>query len=118
MNMKNLILTSVITLTLTGCAGQVPFVKVGAGYKVDETEMVYFEKTPVFYPDEPMVTNTRVHGNKNPSARIDIGLEDGNWTYGISHHSNWFQGWPVNGDGEYQKTEVFVDYTFRFKPLK
>lgn len=77
------------------------YIKIGSGYKLIETDHI------VRTTGEKVYFNT---GGKL-SARIEIGKESGNWSYGISHHSQWFSGFPVSEDGnEYQKTELFVDY--------
>ncbi len=72
------------------------FVKVGAGYKVDQQQA--FEASPL-------------------SARIDAGFDnvlvDG-LSMGVSHHSQWMTGFPFNEDKEVFKTEVFIDYTWRW----
>lgn len=88
----------VIILVITGCT-HTPYVKVGAGYKVSETELRFDDGSSASSPI---------------SARIDIGMQKGNFTYGLSHHSQYFTGRPFNNDMEYQKTEVFVDYTYKF----
>lgn len=117
--MKKLLITTISAFVISGCAGQVPYIKVGAGYKIDETKEAYHYKERTIYHDE-LATNKIgfVEGNKDPSARLEVGLEDGGWSYGISHHSNWLQGKPFDSAGEYQKTEFFIDYTYRFAPLK
>ncbi len=77
------------------------YIKIGSGYKLIETDHI------VRTTGEKVYFNT---GGKL-SARIEIGKESGNWSYGISHHSQWLSGSPINEDGnEYQKTELFVDY--------
>lgn len=102
--MKKL-LTIIIAIMLVGCAsngeGQydycVGYIAVGAAYKFDETPIygANFEQSPI-------------------SARIEAGNDCGTFCYGVSHHSNWFEGWPVNSADEYGKTEVFVDYVHKF----
>lgn len=80
------------------------YIKIGSGYKLIETDHI------VRATGEKVYFNT---GGKL-SARIEIGKESGNWTYGLSHHSQWLSGFPVNEDGnEYQKTEIFLDYKWR-----
>ena len=77
------------------------YIKIGTGYKLIETDHI------VRANGEKIYFNT---GGKL-SARIEIGKESGNWTYGLSHHSQWLSGFPVNEDGnEYQKSEIFIDY--------
>ena len=59
--------------------------------------------------------NYRDGSSNSPiSARAEAGIENGPWTYGVSHHSQYLVGWPLNDDMEYEKTEIFVDYTWRF----
>tara|TARA_R110002020_G_scaffold247358_1_gene461282 strand:- start:317 stop:628 length:312 start_codon:yes stop_codon:yes gene_type:complete len=94
--MKKLLILSVIALS--GCSiTENAFVKVGAGYKFQESKYVW-----------------RDGGNEktsNPiSARFELGSREGNFSYGLSHHSQWFDGEPFNNDMENYKTEVFVDY--------
>lgn len=78
------------------------YLKVGAGYKYHE-------------PDSAKIDDIDVHldyGNAL-SARIELTFEvDKKWSFGIAHHSQWFDGWPVNDKYEYFKTEVFIDYKF------
>lgn len=76
------------------------YIKIGTGYKLIETDHI-----------------TRANGEKiyyntggKLSARIEIGKESGNWTYGLSHHSQWAAGFPFNDQTEPQKTELFIDY--------
>lgn len=75
------------------------YFKVGAGYKFDET-------------DSWMVNGVdhKIDDWSPYSARIEIGRQQGPWSYGISHHSQWLTGAPFNDAKEYHKTEVFVDY--------
>lgn len=77
------------------------YLKVGTGYKFDEQDKINFEGVNYDYI------------NVSPySARIETGVECGNLTYGISHHSQWATGFPFNETGEYYKTELFIDYKF------
>ena len=77
------------------------YVKIGSGYKLIETDHI------VRTTGEKIYFNT---GGKL-SARVEIGKERGNWSYGVSHHSQWLSGFPANEDGnEYQKSEIFIDY--------
>jgi hypothetical protein len=79
------------------------YIKIGSGYKLVETDHI------VRTTGEKVYFNT---GGKF-SARIEIGKESGKWSYGVSHHSQWLSGFPINEDGnEYQKTELFIDYKF------
>lgn len=90
-----------VALLLSGCAGHVPYAKIGAGYKFHEAEMKWL-KGGVIADSSPI------------SARGEIGLECEAWSYGVSHHSQWFSGYPFNANGEYYKTELFVDYKITF----
>ena len=48
-----------------------------------------------------------------PTARIEVFYQYSKClTFGISHHSQWFENWPINDRFEYSKTELFIDYTF------
>jgi hypothetical protein len=77
------------------------YVKIGTGYKVDQDR--YFNYRGVQYK----------YLDRDPySARFEIGIEQGRWTYGVSHHSQWASGFPFNDRGEPYKTEVFIDYRY------
>lgn len=97
------VVTAILLLTLaTGCAStHTPYAKVGAGYKLEETKLYRQVDGSSF--NEPV------------SARFELGYETGNLSYGISHHSQFFSGWPFDGKAEYGKTEVFIDYKFILK---
>ena len=77
------------------------YITLGAGYKFMETDIVFRNSKGEF-------------NNNNPiSARIELGYQySKNIRFGISHHSQWLAGWPINDDAEYGKTELFIDYTF------
>lgn len=92
------ITTLIATLLLAGCSST-PYVKIGAGYKVQEID-IKFKDGSATHPI---------------SARIEAGIKQGDWTYGVSHHSQWFTGKPFNDNMEYSKTELFVDYIWEFK---
>lgn len=79
------------------------YFKIGAGYKIEQTEYFYNRDTQ---------SRFNIDFNDPLSARIELGIESGNITYGISHHSNWLTGYPFNDHGEVQKTEFFIDYKF------
>lgn len=83
-----------MVLSITGCSST--YLKVGAGYKFQETEINWLDGSE----------------NHPISSRIEIGNEAGKVTYGISHHSQWLIGKPMNSDIEYSKTEFFIDYKF------
>lgn len=79
------------------------YLKVGAGYKFDEQKEIRLQQ------DSGKVYEI---ANSPYSARFETGVECGNLTYGISHHSQWATGIPFNDTGEYYKTEFFIDYKF------
>ncbi len=83
------------------------YVKIGAGYKFNEPS------TLATYVDGVRYTDGVDFGGPITS-RIEIGVETGNVSFGISHHSQWLEGWPINDKDEYYKTEVFIDYKFTF----
>lgn len=95
------LVVSIISLVVAIKAKADIYIKIGSGYKLIETDHIV------------MTTGEKVYFNTGGklSARIEIGKEHGRWSYGISHHSQWLSGFPINEDGnEYQKTELFVDY--------
>lgn len=100
--MKMLFL-SVLILSCVGCES-IPdakycesYVKVGAGYIVDQTAIRWDDGK----------------GERSPiSARFELGCEYNNISYGLSHHSQWLEGFPFNNNDEPQKTEAFIDYKF------
>lgn len=79
------------------------YLKIGVGYKFHEPgyTTIYSESVKLAY-------------GANPTARIELGCELGNLTYGVSHHSQWLDGAPFNNKSEYYKTELFVDYKVTF----
>lgn len=101
MKINKLLITLSLTLTspltLTGCAESY-YTKVGAGYKIDETNIQWYDSSPT----SPI------------SARIEVGAKKGNFLYGINHRSQYLSGKPFNNNSEYQVTEVFVDYVWEF----
>jgi hypothetical protein len=72
------------------------YAKVGAGYKFVEYKYSEFEYVSPY------------------SARIDLAVDCGNLSFGISHHSQWLTGWPINNVKEPNKTEFFIDYKVYF----
>jgi len=76
------------------------YLKVGTGYKFDEQNRIQVGENIYYYENSPY------------SARFETGVECGNLTYGIGHHSQWATGFPLNDTGEYYKTEFFIDYGF------
>ena len=99
MKAKQFYLTMLLLFMCSACTmTDSPYAKVGVGYKFKETDVRWDDKSV----------------NHPISARLEVGFEYNNWTYGYSHHSQWLQGFPVDNDYEYSKHEVFVDYTWRF----
>lgn len=90
--MKKLMI--IIPILLNSCASQGYYVKAGIGLKIQETDIKWYDGS----------------SNHPVAARLEAGKRMGSWTYGISHTSQWFTGWPVNNNNEYQKTELFLDY--------
>lgn len=86
-------------LTITGCAvTDNAYFKVGAGLKLDEPKIMFDDgSTP-----HPI------------SARLELGSSYGPIYYGISHHSQWATGFPFGDEMEPGKTEIFIDYEFKF----
>lgn len=77
------------------------YLKVGAGYKFDEQTEIRLQQ------DNSQIFEIQ---NSPYSARFETGVECGNLTWGVSHHSQWATGVPFNETGEYYKTEFFIDY--------
>lgn len=93
-------------LLLTACSAiDRPYVKVGAGYKFNETIIVFTNKH-----------GTTTTGDSPISARIEVGATCllPEITCGITHRSQLFTGAPFNNQREYGVTEAFVDYTYYF----
>jgi hypothetical protein len=83
------------------------YIKVGTGYKVMEPSGVYIEGVEYDFDFGHPLT-----------ARIEFAYEYSETIqFGIAHHSQWLDGWPVNSYQEYHKTELFIDYKFSFKNL-
>ena len=81
------------------------YITIGAGYKVQEPTLYYWQETNYGYE--------KVAINDPFSARLEIGYHySKNVKFGISHHSQWLTGAPINNGRETFKTEIFVDYTF------
>lgn len=73
------------------------YAKVGTGYIVDQTNIEWNDGK----------------GERSPlSARLELGCEIDSVSYGVSHHSQWLEGFPFNNNDEPQKTELFIDYKF------
>ncbi|MDB4352462.1 hypothetical protein OAA60_03415 [Porticoccaceae bacterium] len=72
-------------------------ITIGAAYKLNENIRNY--------NGEPY--------KSSPTARLEVYYQyDKFIRFGVSHHSQWLKGKPFNDDWEYQKTELFIDYTF------
>jgi hypothetical protein len=84
----------VAAILLCGCS--TTYVKVGAGYKLQESDIDWRDGSD----------------NHPVSARVEVYKKQGALSYGVAHHSQWLQGRPFNDGLEYSKTEVFIDYTF------
>jgi hypothetical protein len=113
-NMKTLLLATTLLLSVSTTASEFnvdsflnkTYVTVGAGYKFDESEFKFIKDGKRVKSDAPI------------SARIEMGYHyNKNVKFGISHHSQWLSGWPINGDKEPSKTEIFIDYTFTLNEL-
>lgn len=91
-----IILTTACSST-TACYN---YAKAGVGYKVQETALYDTKDGSLF--NDPI------------SGRIEIGRQCSSISYGVSHHSQPFSGEPFNNDSEYQKTEIFIDYMYKF----
>lgn len=77
------------------------YATVGAGYKFQERTKLTIDNVEYDTDQSPI------------SARIELGMQcNENLRFGVSHRSQWLQGWPVNDKKEYSVTEVFVDYTY------
>ena len=76
------------------------YIKIGTGYKLIETEYIKLDDGSRIDID----TGGKI------SARIEIGKESGNWSYGLAHQSQWFAGFPFDKDEETEKSEIFIDY--------
>lgn len=102
--MKRLALIIALLLSASNasaCNNAHAYLKIGAGYKFDEQNRVHWQGQ-----------DYRIKSPDPLSARIELGIQKNNWSYGIAHHSQWRSGAPFNDQGEPYKTEVFIDYTF------
>lgn len=100
--MKILLIAAIL---LTGCSAiKQPYVKIGAGYKFAETNVVFKVDGKLKSADDPI------------SARVEIGANCiiENVTCGVTHRSQWFSSAPFNDNKEYSVTEFFIEYTYRF----
>lgn len=94
--MKTKLLLISLILLVSGCSTMKnnTYAKVGIGYKFEETAM--YNKGVLI--DDPY------------SARFEIGTSVNNFSFGLSHDSQWLSGAPFNDKEEYYKSEVFIDY--------
>lgn len=94
-----------IGILLTGCVSPQYYAKLGAGWKFDESNQSW-------YHNGTRTSNTPISARAELGAEIDAGpfVVSG----GLSHHSQWTEGWPVNDHGEYYKTELFIDVKYVF----
>lgn len=76
------------------------YIKIGSGYKLIETEYLVLDDG----------SRMGIETGGKISARIEIGKESGNWSYGFAHQSQWFSGFPFDKDEETEKSEIFIDY--------
>ena len=80
------------------------YITIGAAYKFSELDL----------------TIDGEKWNDPYTARVEVGyVISRKLKIGISHHSQWLSGAPFNakGNGEYHKTELFIDYTFTLSDL-
>lgn len=93
-----------VLLLVSGCSSvpESAYLKIGSGYKFQEPDLVWTDSK----------TGKKNKADNPFSARIEVGMECvwKNVTCGVSHHSQWGQGFPFDNEGEYSKTEVFIDY--------
>jgi len=80
------------------------FAKVGAGYKFRESTMLVLDGVEYDTTDY----------NSPYSARVEVGIDCENISFGVAHHSQWADGYPFNDNAEYAKTEIFIDYKFEW----
>lgn len=103
--MKYLLLICVLISSFANASDYSYYVKIGTGYKIAEPSSIVVENSNQHLP---------VDFGSKVTARFELGVEKDNITFGVSHHSQWLEGWPVNNDSEYFKTELFIDYKFTF----
>lgn len=89
-----------LCIFISGKAKADIYIKIGTGYKLIETEYIKLDDGSRIDID----TGGKI------SARIEIGKESGNWSYGLAHQSQWFAGFPFDKDEETEKSETFIDY--------
>lgn len=103
--MKKLLISTILVLSIMPLQAAELFVKPRIGYKFEETEVTWF--------NDQGETNT----NHPISCSIDAGIRfmDRKLEVAVSHHSQCFQGFPVNNEAEYSKTEINISYEWRFE---
>lgn len=100
--LKKALLIAAVLTTTSGCTAlqtveDNAYLKVGVGYK--------FGELPIKMDDGADTSPV--------SARIELGSKYKNITYGYTHRSQWFSGFPFNNDDEYYVDEFFIDYTIK-----
>jgi len=98
------------------------YLKIGAGYKFSEASSLMTVSQPVEifggkYMTEP--EEVSLDFGSKISARAEFGCklatsEKTSMIYGLSHHSQYLSGAPLNNDLEYYKTELFIDFQIDF----
>ena len=99
-----------------GAWGLYPYAEVGIGYKLDEPDYAYVD---MVHPDDgkPYRYKVGMYGSAKDTALFEAGFETNvNVSFGLKHDSHWSTGWPVDKQGEYYKTEIFVKYKIGGKP--
>lgn len=99
--MKVLILV-LLTLTIGCSSTHKPYVKIGTGYKSQESQIDFGSGI-----DKSLVYKI--------SCQIELGVDYKSFSYGIRHVSQCFVSWPFNNKDEYAKDELFLDYKYIFK---
>ena len=89
----------------------VPFVSIGAGYKITEKlEIRCYGSAAKDCGKYKLIKSHPI------TARFDAGIEYNNWKFGVTHHSQYFQGPPLESlNTEYAKNEIYVDYVWRWE---
>lgn len=76
------------------------YFKVGTSYKVESSGVATLEGQKYKFEDR----------GSPIGARFELGKRAGKVSYGVSHFSQWDEGWPTNNDKEFSRTELFIDY--------
>lgn len=77
------------------------YFKVGAGYKVAQHDSFRYQGQLYKFDDVSPY-----------SARFELGVQKGRFTYGVAHYSQWDSGFPFNDKEEPNRTELFIDVKF------